>query len=121
MRRKTWTAVLVTVVLMVVAGNLPGRLPPSWLVAGSALWDGLVVAGSALWDGLVARLPALARELQTPAVAVGAADSTSRLWARRISYLVGPDGKVVKAYPDVSPGKHAGEVLADIGQLQAGK
>ena len=73
MRRKTWTAVLVTVVLMVVAGNLPGRLPPSWLVAGSALWDGLVVAGSALWDGLVARLPALVRQLQTPAVTVGAA------------------------------------------------
>ena len=55
------------------------------------------------------------------AVAVGAADSTSRMWARRISYLVGPDGKVVKAYPDVDPAKHAGEVLADIGQLKAGK
>jgi hypothetical protein len=84
MRRKLWTAVLVTVVLMVLAGNLPGRLPSSWLVAGSALWDGIVartpalwdgivVAGSALWDDLVARLPALALALQTPAVAVGAA------------------------------------------------
>ena len=95
MRRKLWTAVLVTVVLMVLAGNLPGRVPSSWLVAGSALWDGIVartpalwdgivartpalwdgivVAGSALWDDLVARLPALALALQTPAVAVGAA------------------------------------------------
>jgi hypothetical protein len=84
MRRKLWTAVLVTVVLMVIAGNLPGRLPSSWLAAGSALWagivartpalwDGLIVAGSALWDDLVARLPALVLVLQMPAVAVGAA------------------------------------------------
>jgi len=55
------------------------------------------------------------------AVAVGAADSQSRIWARRISYLVGADGKVVKAYPDVNPGKHAGEVLADLEQLGKAK
>jgi hypothetical protein len=73
MRRKLWTAVLVTVVLMVIAGNLPDRLPSSWLVAGSTLWDGIVVAGAALRDDLVARLPALVLSLQTPAVAVGAA------------------------------------------------
>lgn len=52
------------------------------------------------------------------AVAVGAADSPSRLMARRISYLVGPDGKVLKAYADVNPGKHATEVLADVEQLK---
>jgi len=52
------------------------------------------------------------------AVAVGAADSPSRLWARRISYLVGPDGKVLKAYSDVDPAKHAAEVLADIAALK---
>ena len=55
------------------------------------------------------------------AVEVGAADSPSRLWARRISYLVGPDGKVLKAYADVNPGKHAGEVLTDLAQLKAVK
>jgi peroxiredoxin Q/BCP len=33
--------------------------------------------------------------------------------AKRISYLVGPDGTVLKAYPDVDPGTHAAEVLAD--------
>jgi len=32
---------------------------------------------------------------------------------KRISYLVGPDGKVVRAYPDVTPSAHAGQVLAD--------
>ncbi len=84
MRRKLWTAVLVTVALLVLAGNLPGRIPASWLVAGSALWDGIVarvptqwegivIAGSALWGELLARLPALALELQTPAFAVGSA------------------------------------------------
>ena len=55
------------------------------------------------------------------AVAVGAADSPSRLWARRISYLVGPDAKVLKAYPDVNPSKHAGEVLADLAELGKAK
>lgn len=51
------------------------------------------------------------------AVAVGAADSPSRLWARRISYLVGADGKVLKAYQNVSPATHADEVLADLRSL----
>ncbi len=51
------------------------------------------------------------------AVAVGAADSPSRLWARRISYLVGPDGTVLKAYANVNPGNHASEVLADLAAL----
>ena len=58
---------------------------------------------------------------KTLAVAVGAADSPSRLWARRISYLVGPDGRVLKAYADVNPAKHAGEVLTDLAQLKPGK
>jgi len=51
------------------------------------------------------------------AVAVGAADSPGRLWARRISYLVGPDGKVLKAYQNVFPSTHAAEVLADLKAL----
>lgn len=36
---------------------------------------------------------------------------------KRVSYLVGPDGKVVKAYPDVKPASHAKEVLADFTKL----
>jgi peroxiredoxin Q/BCP len=58
---------------------------------------------------------------RTLAVEVGAADSPSRLWARRISYLVGPDGKVLKAYPDVTPSTHATQVLADIQKLSPAK
>ncbi len=34
-------------------------------------------------------------------------------FAKRISYLVGPDGRVLVAYPDVSPSTHAEEVLQD--------
>jgi hypothetical protein len=84
MRRKLWTSVLATVALLALAGNLPGRLPASWLDAASALWAGVVartpvlwasvlVAAAALREGLVARLPDLVAVLQTPAYAVGAA------------------------------------------------
>jgi peroxiredoxin Q/BCP len=38
---------------------------------------------------------------------------------KRISYLIGADGTVLKAYPKVSPGAHAQEVLADFLQLTA--
>lgn len=51
---------------------------------------------------------------RTLAVQVGAADSPRRVWARRISYLVGGDGKVLKAYNNVNPSEHAGQVLADL-------
>ena len=35
-------------------------------------------------------------------------------WPRRISYLIGPDRKIVKAYETVAPARHAAEVLADV-------
>ena len=40
--------------------------------------------------------------------------------AKRVSYLVGPDGAVLVAYPDVEPKAHASEVLADYRALIAG-
>jgi peroxiredoxin Q/BCP len=52
---------------------------------------------------------------RTLAVAVGAAADTSQRYAQRISYLVGPDGKVMKAYSEVTPKTHAQQVLADLG------
>jgi peroxiredoxin Q/BCP len=33
---------------------------------------------------------------------------------KRISYLIGPDGCVLKAYPKVDPALHADEILADV-------
>jgi peroxiredoxin Q/BCP len=32
---------------------------------------------------------------------------------KRISYLVGPDGRILKTYANVSPKRHAEEVIAD--------
>ena len=37
---------------------------------------------------------------------------------KRMSYLIDPDGIVVKIYPDVKPGEHAGEVLNDLKSLE---
>lgn len=51
------------------------------------------------------------------AIAVGAAGSPDQGAARRISYLVGRDGKVLKAYGSVSPASHADEVLRDASVL----
>ena len=48
------------------------------------------------------------------ALAVGAADSPQQPVARRISYLVGADGKVLHAYGAVNPSTHAEEVLHDL-------
>jgi len=54
---------------------------------------------------------------RTLAVAVGAATSSQDPVARRVSYLVGADGKVLRAYGTVNPSTHAQEVLADIAVL----
>ena len=35
-------------------------------------------------------------------------------WPRRISYLIGPDRTIVKAYETVDKPRHAAQVLADI-------
>jgi thioredoxin-dependent peroxiredoxin len=49
------------------------------------------------------------------ATVVGAADSPQQPVARRISYLVGADGKVLRVYGAVTPASHADEVLRDVG------
>lgn len=53
------------------------------------------------------------------AIAVGAASYSFSFFPSRISYLVGPDGKVLKAYDDVDPAVHAAQVLADAQALKA--
>jgi peroxiredoxin Q/BCP len=47
------------------------------------------------------------------AVQVGAATSRDQGATRRISYLIGPDGKILKAYDSVDPKAHAQQVLSD--------
>ncbi len=46
--------------------------------------------------------------------AYGAVDDKGSNWARRISYLIGPDRRIVKAYDPVKPAEHPGQVLADL-------
>ena len=43
-----------------------------------------------------------------------ATDPNESDYARRISYLIGPDRKIVKAYPKVKPSEHPAQVLADV-------
>jgi peroxiredoxin Q/BCP len=56
---------------------------------------------------------------RTLAVAVGAADSRAQPAAKRISYLVGGDGKVRAVYGSVTPATHAKDVLADVPAARA--
>ena len=44
----------------------------------------------------------------------GATDAQESDYAKRISYLIGPDRRIVKVYPKVKPAEHTAQVLADI-------
>ena len=46
--------------------------------------------------------------------AYGAFDESKPNYPRRISYLIGPDRKVERAYAKVDPSKHPDQVLADL-------
>lgn len=50
----------------------------------------------------------------TLAKAVGAVSFDQQPVSSRVSYLVGADGKVRKAYDQVTPATHAGDVLSDL-------
>ena len=47
-------------------------------------------------------------------VAYHAADSKDAGTAKRISYLIDPEGKIARAYPKVTVATHATEVLAAV-------
>ncbi len=46
--------------------------------------------------------------------AYGAEDAAEPGYPKRISYLIGPDRTIVKAYGKVKPANHPSEVLADV-------
>jgi thioredoxin-dependent peroxiredoxin len=58
--------------------------------------------------------PLLCDTTRKVGMAYGACDSPDASSARRISYVIGPDGKVARVYGKVSPADHAREVLADL-------
>lgn len=47
-------------------------------------------------------------------MAYGACDDLKAPSAKRISFLIGPDGTILKAYGAVKPANHPGEVLDDL-------
>jgi len=47
-------------------------------------------------------------------LAYGACDDPEAGSAKRISYLIGPDGRIKKAYPKVNAATHPDEVLKDL-------
>jgi peroxiredoxin len=47
-------------------------------------------------------------------MAYGACDKPTAWTAKRISYVIGPDGRIRQAYPKVSPASHPAEVLATL-------
>lgn len=47
-------------------------------------------------------------------MAYGAAETPDARSAKRISYLIGPDGRIKKAFPKVSAASHPEELLADL-------
>jgi peroxiredoxin Q/BCP len=47
-------------------------------------------------------------------MAYGAADDPGAGHAKRISYLIDPQGKIAKVYPAVKPAEHPDQVLADL-------
>lgn len=60
--------------------------------------------------------PLIADPEGTWAVAFGVA--TFLGMTERVSFLIDPEGKVVATYPDVDPGVHADQVLADVAKLR---
>jgi len=58
--------------------------------------------------------PLLCDTARAVGVAYGAADGPSASTAKRISYLIDPEGRVLRAYPKVNAAAHPEEVLKDV-------
>jgi peroxiredoxin Q/BCP len=58
--------------------------------------------------------PLLSDTTRSLAVAVGAADDATQSAARRISFVVGTDGRVERVYGTVAPAQHPATVLRDV-------
>jgi peroxiredoxin Q/BCP len=81
-------------------------------ILGVSFDDPVTNAAFVKAEGFPFRL--LSDESHRLAVSTGAADSTDAPVARRVSYLVGPDGKVEHVYDSVNPASHAKDVLGDL-------
>ncbi len=62
----------------------------------------------------------LSDEAHAMGVAYGASPDLGERWPERISYLIGPEGRIARVYPTVDVRAHAAQVLADLDALIAG-
>ena len=60
------------------------------------------------------QFPLLCDESREIGIAYGACESADAPTASRISYWIGPDGRIRASYPKVSPASHPAEVLQEI-------
>lgn len=58
--------------------------------------------------------PLLCDTTRAAGLAYGACDDASAVYAKRISFLIGPDGVLRKAYPKVNAAAQPEELLADL-------
>ena len=58
--------------------------------------------------------PLLSDTSREVGLAYGAAEEASAQYAKRVSFLIGPDGTVKKAYPKVNAATHPEEILKDL-------
>ena len=59
----------------------------------------------------------LSDEDRSVSMSYGAAKKSKQWFARRISYLIDPQGRIAHVYPKVKPARHADEVLATLDEL----
>ena len=59
--------------------------------------------------------PLLCDEKREIGMAYGACDDAKAEYAKRISYVIDPEGKIAQAYPKVSPKSHPKEILETLG------
>jgi len=58
--------------------------------------------------------PLLSDTTREVGLAYGAAEEASAQYAKRVSFLIGPDGTVKKTYPKVNAATHPEEILKDL-------
>jgi peroxiredoxin Q/BCP len=73
-----------------------------------------VPANAAFHEKLRLNFPLLCDTDRSIGMAYGACEDKDARTAKRISYLIGPDGSIKKAYPKVDAAGHPEEVLKDL-------
>jgi len=73
-----------------------------------------VEANRAFAEKLGFDFPLLCDTSREIGLAYGACDTADAEYARRVSYVIDPEGKIAKAYAKVSPADHAAQVLASL-------